>query len=98
MTKRIPKSQGFSENGFELTWLTVNYKTQRASWHQAYYKDEQTAQLALEIASSHKTKESVKLYKLVSCPDSLEVQQFKMRDSGAEWDHRCGRYMYSASY
>lgn len=98
MTKRIPKSQGFSENGFELTWITVSYHTGRAFQGQAYYKDEQTAKLALEIASSQKTKESVNLRRLTPCPDSLEIQQLKMRDSGAEWDHRHGRYMYSASY
>lgn len=95
---RLPKSQPFTADGFELTWWTKNYVTKREYMCSAYYPTQEMAERAFAIAQSQKTKTSVRLIKLTPCPDTLEKQQEIYRDKGGNWDHHCGRYLYSASY
>jgi hypothetical protein len=95
---RLPKSQPFNPDGYELSWITYCFKTRKAYKSQAYYTSPDTASKAADIAIGQKNKFNVTLIKLVPCPDSLEKQQEIYRDKGGSWDYRSGQYLYSTSY
>jgi hypothetical protein len=94
--KRLPKSS--SNGSFRLSWTQINYVTGRDSSHAILLDTREMAIEALELAKTQRTKNYVSLVELKKCPDSLETQQEKFRENGANWSETAGEYFYSANY
>ena len=92
--KRMPKQQE-KEAGkplFVIEWEKENYHTGACEQFVAFYTDEKTAELAFEIAQSHKTKLDVTFEKQEwgECPIDISEQPPL---SGVEWDGHLRRFV-----